>query len=356
MDIPFEQPLLRMETMPENKSAYETRALAACVEIGKLLTSTLELKEILRLILLKISELVEAENWSLLLRDDATGALTFNIVVGIDDSLFHGIRLMPGEGIAGLAAKTGEIQIIKDVQRDPLFLRRVDDITGFTTRSVICVPLKTHGKVLGVLEIINVKDTGFFESHYLPILTILSDYAAIAIENSHHCERILQLTVRDEYTGLYNARYLHQILGRIIDENQGNGGSVALVFADIDNFKEVVDTYGHLLGSQVLKEVGKTMEAFIQEPDILVKYGGDEFVIVMPGKTRQEAVARIETLMEAIRKTTYLPCEKRPVHVTASFGIALYPEDARTPRELLAQADHLMYSVKRSTKNGYRTL
>ena len=342
--------------MVEHSHTYETKALAACVEIGKLLTSTLDLQEILQRILLKISELVAAENWSLLLKDEENGALTFNIVVGMDNSPFQGITISPGEGVAGLAAVTGEIQIVHEAQKSPLFSRRVDDLTGFTTRSVVCVPLKIHGKILGVLEIINVKDMGLFETNDLPILTILSDYAAIAIENSRHCDRVFQLTIRYEYTGLYNARYLHQLLDQSIDDEvRGDSRPVALVFADIDNFKAVVDTYGHLLGSQVLKEVGRTMGAFIREPDILVKYGGDEFVIVMPGKTRGEAVALIETLMKEIRNTTYLSFEKEPVQVTASFGIALYPDDARTSRELLSLADHLMYSVKRPTKNGYRT-
>ena len=341
--------------MLEDCNTYETKALAACVEIGKLLTSTLDLQEILRRILLKISELVAAENWSLLLKDEQSGALTFSIVVGMDNAPFQGITISPGEGIAGFAVQTGEIQIVHEARRSPFFSKRVDDMTGFTTRSVICVPLKIHGKILGVFEIINVKDMGFFETTYLPILTILSDYAAIAIENSRHCDRVRQLTIRDEYTGLYNARYLHQLLDQCIDAVRENNRPVALVFADIDNFKAVVDTYGHLLGSQVLKEVGRTMAMFIHEPDILVKYGGDEFVIVMPGKTKKEAVVLIETLMTAIRNTTYLSSEEEAVHVTASFGIALYPDDARTSRELLSQADHLMYSVKRSTKNGYRT-
>ncbi|MBU0995763.1 MAG: sensor domain-containing diguanylate cyclase [Proteobacteria bacterium] len=339
--------------MKEKDKTYETRALAACVEVGKLLTSTLNLKEILRLIVVKVSELVEAENWSLLLKDEKTGELSFSIVVGIDESLFKGIRLAPGEGIAGIVAETGEIKIIQDVHADTCFYRKVDETTGFTTRSVICVPLKTHGKVLGVLEIVNVKDTTFFESHYLRILTILSDYAAIAIENSHHCDRIFQLTIRDEYTGLFNARYLHQILDGIIDQGKGEERQLALVFVDIDNFKEVVDTYGHLLGSQVLKEVGNTMSDCIHGNDILVKYGGDEYIIILPDKNRSEAISCVETIIDTIRKTTYLASETKPVYITASFGIALYPDDASTSRDLLSRADNMMYTIKRSTKNGY---
>jgi len=339
--------------MQNNKSDYETKALAACVEIGKLLTSTLDLQEILKLIVHKMSELIQAENWSLLLKDEETGELTFDIVVGVEEKLLKGVRLVPGEGIAGHVVETGRPKILQNVKDDPNFNRKVDKITGFHTQSVICVPLKTHGKVLGALEIVNVTDTVFFEETYFPILTILSDYAAIAIENSQHCNSIFRLSITDEYTGLYNARYLYQALDEIMDQYAGKDAQFALVFMDIDNFKDIVDTYGHLLGSMVLKEIGQTISSCIHERDILVKYGGDEYIIIFPDINRHGAISSVEEILFAIRNATYLESENHSVQVTASFGIAMYPDDESTPKELLIRADNIMYSVKRSTKNGY---
>lgn len=332
---------------------YEKRALAACVEVGKLLTSTLDLKEILNVIVIKVSQLIDAENWSLLLQDEKTGELSFDIVVGLETSLFKGIRLMPGEGIAGYAVKTCQPVIIKDAEKDDRFYRKVDELTGFKTKSIICIPLITHGNTLGVLEIVNVKDVSFFETKYLSMLKVLSDYAAIAIQNANYYGRIKRISITDEYTGLYNARFLHQCLDDMVIKCSESEEPFSVVFVDVDNFKGVVDTHGHLLGSRVLKELGQTIAACIHENDYLIKYGGDEFVIIFPGKSKKGAVSSVEEILCEIRNTTYLEKEDHPVKVTASFGIAVYPHDAKSPKELLMKADQLMYEVKGSTKDGY---
>ena len=339
--------------MHKNNTDYEKKALAACVEVGKLLTSTFDLNEILNVIVIKVSQLIDAENWSLLLLDEKTGELSFDIVVGLDDSLFRGVRLAPGEGIAGYAVKTGEPVVIPNAEGDPRFYRKVDEITGFKTKSIICIPLMTHGNILGAIEIVNVKDLSFFESKYLSVLKVLSDYAAIAIQNANYYHRIKRLSITDEYTGLYNARFLHQCLDNIIGKSAVSNDPFAVVFVDVDNFKYVVDTHGHLLGSRVLKELGQTISSCIHENEYLIKYGGDEFVIIFPGKNKKEAISSVEEILYEIRNTTYLKEESHPVKVTASFGISVYPDDSTTSRDLLAKADHLMYKVKRSTKNGY---
>jgi diguanylate cyclase (GGDEF)-like protein len=329
------------------------QAFEACMEVGKLLTSTLDLKEILKLIIVKVSQLIQAENWSLLLKDEETGELSFDIVVGVEEKRIMDVRLSPGEGIAGHVLETGEPIILQDVENDKNFYRKVDEITGFRTRSVICVPLKSKGKILGVIEIINVKDTSDFQAKYLPILQVLSDYAAIAIQNSHYCDRVLKLSITDEYTGLYNARFLYQYLENLIENDTDHQKQFAIIFVDIDNFKEIVDTYGHLNGSQLLKEIGHTMAACIGKKDILIKYGGDEYVLIFLDTNREQAITSVENILDTIRKTAYLSTESTPVRLTASFGIAMYPEDAVTPKKLLIKADQIMYSVKRTTKNGY---
>lgn len=336
----------------ETGQALEKRLVMACLEVGKLLTSTLDLEEILRLIVVKMSELIPAGPWSLLLKDPETGDLTFKIIVGVEEARVAGLRIGRGEGIAGHVAESGEGLFIEDVHRDPRFCRKVDDLTGFTTRSIVCVPLRTHGRVLGVIEVVNVRDVSRFRSEYLPGLTILADYAAIAIENSRFVARIRQMSITDEYTGLYNARHLHETLEDLLLGSGDPAETVAVVFVDIDEFKSVVDTYGHLLGSQVLKEVGETMASCLRPGDLLFKYGGDEFVIVLPGCGKQEALEAVRRILDRIRETSYLREEARPVKLTASFGVAVYPEDARHKKDLLLLADQAMYSVKTSTKNG----
>ena len=340
----------------KNEYLYETDALLACVEIGKTLTSTLDLKQILELIMVKVSRLIEAQNWSLLLKNEVTGKLTFDIVVGINRDLIKRVSLEPGEGISGHVVQTGAPMFLSDVNDDPRFSRKADELTGFKTKSIICVPLKIHGKILGVIEIINIKNMALFETKYFPFLTILTDYAAIAIENSRLFTKIQRMNVIDEYTGLYNARYLHQILEKLIENSARRNAEFAVVFVDIDNFKTVVDSHGHLLGTKMLKELGQTITDCLFEKDILVKYGGDEYVIILPNTNKNDAKKLIEKILSAIRETTYLKSESQPVKITASFGIAMYPADAGTIKDLLILADKTMYRVKNTTKDAVATL
>jgi diguanylate cyclase (GGDEF)-like protein len=325
--------------------------LRTCVEVGKLLTSTLNLKEILELIMRKVSQLIRAQHWSLLLKNEESGTLTFEIVVGISKQLFNGLHLLSGEGVASHVAETGRPVFIPDVNDSPLFNKKVDLHTGFITRSIICLPLIIRGKSLGVIEIVNVEDMKIFESEDFPILTILADYAAIAIENSRYVDKIKKMSITDEYTGLYNARYLHQILDEFFSKADQES-PLAIVFVDIDNFKSIVDTYGHLLGTNLLKELGDTISNHLSDHDILIKYGGDEYIILLPGKRKTEAAKHCEKILRAIRESTYLKSEAAPAKITASFGIASYPEDGAAKRELLISADNALFAVKNSTKNN----
>lgn len=343
---------MRDDPVDEATQGLEKRLALACLEVGKLLTSTLDLEEILRLIVLKMSELIPAGPWSLLLKDPETGELTFKIIVGVDQECVSGLRICKGEGIAGHVAESGESLFIEDVHKDPRFFQKVDHVTGFTTRSIVCVPLPTHGRILGVIEVVNVDDIPLFKSRYLSILTILADYAAIAIENARFVSHIRQMSITDEYTGLYNVRYLHQKLEEMLSGADARERQVAVVFVDLDDFKHVVDTYGHLMGTQVLKEVGETMASCLEPGDLLFKYGGDEYVILLPDRGKDSARRVVGEILDRIRETPYLKEEARPVRLTASFGIAVYPEDAGNKKDLLLLADQAMYSVKTSTKNG----
>lgn len=343
--------MIGTKPLPEDP-ACDTDRLRACVEIGKLLTSTLNLQEILELIMRKGSELIEARNWSLLLKDQTTGELTFDVVVGIDKEAVEGVRMPPGVGIAGQVAQTGEALFIPDVRADPRFNKGIDLKTGFTTESIMCVPLNSHGKTLGVIEVINVADMTVFQAEELPILRILADYAAVAIHNSLQVARIQRMSITDEYTGLYNARYLHDLVDRLVEEASKRRSRFAVAFVDVDDFKDVVDRHGHLAGSQILREIGETMASCLSDDDILIKYGGDEYVIVMPGKSKMEARRTAEQILAEISKATYLRSEAQLVTVTASFGVAGFPDDATTKKDLLIAADNSMYRIKKSTKNG----
>ena len=161
-------------------------------------------------------------------------------------------------------------------------------------------------------------------------------------------ERFRQLSVRDDLTGLYNTRYLYQALTALIAE----GAAVSILFVDLDRFKRVVDTHGHRKGSRAIQEVAATIRSCVAPPAWAVAYAGDEFVVVLPQVSREDAVNKAREISGRIRETPYLVGSGRPVRLTASFGVARYPDDAGDMEALLAVGDQALFSAKRSGRDG----
>ncbi len=164
-------------------------------------------------------------------------------------------------------------------------------------------------------------------------------------------DRVVRLSVTDDVSGFYNTRYLHRKLDRLLAAPASQDEEHSLVFFDLDNFKEVVDTHGHLLGSKMLKEVAQVVSHVLEEDDRIVRYGGDEYVVVLPRQGKTKALVKVALMQEAISSATFLDKETPGVFVTASFGLATYPQDARNKRELLAEADRCLFKSKRLGKN-----
>lgn len=162
--------------------------------------------------------------------------------------------------------------------------------------------------------------------------------------------KLQKLSLRDNLTGLYNTRFLYQALDRIIAESCASGRSFSLIFMDMDNFKRIVDTHGHLNGSQALREVARTIRSLIRAPGFGVAYGGDEFVLVLPGCDKARALAKAEAIRRKMQRTTYLSACSGGVALQASFGLAAFPEDAQDRTGLLGLADQAMFRVKQTQK------
>jgi diguanylate cyclase (GGDEF)-like protein len=323
--------------------------LLSCLELGKALTAELDATRLLNTVLKKVSALLPAEYWSLLLLDESTGELRFELSVDLDPAIIKDIRLRPGEGIAGRVALEQKPMVVTEVRASPLFSGRVDQLTGFTTKALLCVPLLFGGRTLGVLEVVNPQNLG---PSALPLLTIVADYVAIAVENTRRYQQIQALAVHDNLTGLYNTRYLYSALETLLATSAATAVPLSLLFLDIDDFKRVVDTHGHLNGSQVLQEVAATIRQCITAPAFGVSYGGDEFVVVLPGVGKCQALHQAEEIRQLLSQTAFLASQGLAVYIRASFGVATYPEDATDCTGLLALADHAMFAVKRRGKNA----
>jgi len=159
-------------------------------------------------------------------------------------------------------------------------------------------------------------------------------------------DRVMKLAVTDDVSGFNNTRYLHRYLDRLLEAPGSKTPEVCLVFFDLDNFKRLVDTHGHLLGSKALREVAQTVAQVLEPDDRLVRYGGDEFIAILPRQSKGDAFHKVAHMKRCILSTPFLQKEGISAHLTASFGLACYPGDAKDKRELLAEADRCLFQSK----------
>ena len=326
--------------------------LSTLVEIGKALTSTLSRQDVLNVVMEKVSLLLHSKIWSLLLADEKSGEMTFEIAVSPAAEKLKGLRLKKGEGIAGWVAEHGEPLVIPDAKKDDRFSDQIDKATSYETRSVICVPLKSKNRTLGVIELINTDTKESFSESDLPILTTIADYVAIAIENALYFETINELIITDDLTSLYNSRHFSELIDYEIERAKRYNNKLSLVFFDIDYFKKVNDTHGHLVGSRILSEIGALVKKSTRRSNLAARYGGDEFVILLPSTDKAGAIKMANDLLDIIRNNKFKADDDTPINLTASFGVATYPTDADDKPELVRLADMAMYSVKESGRNG----
>jgi len=162
--------------------------------------------------------------------------------------------------------------------------------------------------------------------------------------------RLREQAVRDPLTGLYNRHYLNEALGRELDRACRQDLRVGVVLADIDHFKAVNDTYGHTAGDEVLKTIGALLQRSLREYDFSCRYGGEEFLLVLPGIEPDTARKRIEQVRAAV-KTTKVRFEASVIKVTASFGIAMFPTHGASGGALIAAADSALYAAKNGGRN-----
>ena len=351
-----ERGLERKRLLAENRQLLtdleqRVRELSTFNLIAKTLNSTLNLKEVLDIVMNKIKDLIRAEAWSILMLDEATNELVFEAALGEKGDKVREMRLAMGQGVAGWVAQHREPVIVPDVATDQRFFRGVDQRTGFKTKSIIATPLISRGRLLGVMEIMNKIGDQPFNEKDLELLQILADHAAIAIENARLYERARRLAITDDLTGLYNSRQCDLFMKEALKQARASGQPLAVVFLDLDHMKEVDDTYGHLLGGQALKEVADRISSLIKPPDMASRYGGDEYVLVLPGKGPQEAMALAEDIRRMIEAEPFLTSHRLSCRITASLGIACFPQHGTTTDELLSRADKAMYQVKETGKN-----
>jgi diguanylate cyclase (GGDEF)-like protein len=334
-----------------NDSRPSRADLSAFHEIAHALTSSQDLDSVLNAIMRHMESLFRPEAWTLLLADERRRDLCYAIGDARFGRRLVDLRVAYGEGVAGLVAEQGEPLIVRDASSEMGVKEAFDPRLGLAVRSAVSVPLRSRLRTLGVIQLLNLPAESFSE-YSLSSLTVLSDFAAIAIENARAFKRVQELTITDECTGLYNLRHFDNVLPHEMARCERLPAFLSLIFVDLDHFKLVNDQYGHQVGSQLLAMVGATIKGQVRSIDKTFRYGGDEFVVLLPDTGKLKAVDVANRLLMTLRKTSHAISPTLRLNVRASIGVSSYPEDGKSAQELLRAADARMYGVKGASRDG----
>ncbi|MFZ0307783.1 MAG: diguanylate cyclase [Candidatus Sulfotelmatobacter sp.] len=215
----------------------------------------------------------------------------------------------------------------------------------------LCVPILAQGETLGILHFQATDEVPHLEASQISFKTTFAGQLGLSIANIRLREALRTQSVRDALTGLYNRRYLEEILEREVRRATRASQSLGVLMIDLDHFKNFNDTYGHDAGDAVLRETGASLTKGIRAEDFVCRFGGEEFVVILPTANVEAACARAERLRLKMKELTVLHQGKSMGMLTISVGVAVFPEHGSSPKELMAAADAALYEAKRNGRD-----
>jgi diguanylate cyclase (GGDEF)-like protein len=333
-----------------------TRDLRASFELVASLHFTNDQVSAANAALAGLAPLVEADRWTIYLTSEASG----NQMMSLEPLAVRGLtagersvseadwqRALLGKALAlsGLESKAAREAVSKTQT-----IKRAEG-----GRRIIAVPLVSGERVMGVLEGVREgTNRRAFTRANARLLDALALPIASALSNSLRIAEAERLSQTDDLTKLHNARYLRQFLLGEVRRARRYNSSVAALFFDLDDFKHVNDVHGHLVGSHVLMEMATIILSSVRDTDVVARYGGDEFVVILPESNVEQAAFVAERVRQKIERNAFTGGRGLRLELTASFGVATFPAHAQSPQQLVANADAAMYEAKAAGKNCVR--
>ncbi len=312
-------------------------------EIGKAIGSDKGLQYLFETISELVCGLLDADACSVMLLDSSRTVLLGKAAHGLEAGRIHEISFHVGEGIAGWVAAHGEPTRIDDCARDPRFL--VFDDSESRIRSMVCVPLIARGETVGVLTVTDSTPCVFSDDD-VELVGFIAKTIALDMENM----RLRKVSVTDPLTGAYNREFLQHRLPAELSLAHQRSQSLAMAMVDVDHFKLVNDRFGHDVGDEVLSEVARRLRGAIRSTDLLVRYGGEEFLVVLPDADLGRACEIGERVRAALQAEAIQTSSGATIETRVSVGVAaLTPEDDAAT--LIRRADTALYSAKGRGRN-----
>jgi diguanylate cyclase (GGDEF)-like protein len=312
--------------------------------VTRIVADTEDLDELFRVLVREIRQTFQMTGVGILIRDPDSATLTVKAADGESDAGVADLKLELGKGLTGVAAATGKTQYAPDVTRDPRYIPADPRI-----RSELAVPLMNKDEVVGVLNLES-SALGAFPEEDRRVAEIVAAQIAQLLTRSLLYERMATMAITDGLTGLFNYRHFFERLESEFKRSVRYAYPLSLIMIDIDFFKEFNDAGGHLAGDVALKKIAELITESVRETDVVSRYGGEEFAVILPlchESTAEEVAQRIRTTIEQAG----LRGRENAPPLTVSIGISTAPQNATTHEELVRRADDAMYASKHQGRN-----
>jgi diguanylate cyclase (GGDEF)-like protein len=347
--VPFQltdfEAFYRDGNLAVNRTRFEYRREGTLLQIIKEIALTMELDGLVNILVDSAMELTGADGGAILLLDEKSNMLVLKAVRG-----FSGTDRTAE--IFGLPEK--EFYEILS-RRQPVLLRPDPPVyvpSGQQVAAIIVTPTWWKDQALAELVMVKYAGSTDFTRDDFKVLSLLNEEIAGAVHNAIIHYKTKELTIKDDLTEAYNRRYFEHYLDEEFVRAKRYGSNISLIFFDVDNLKEVNVKYGHLTGSKTLQEVAHRIILTVRGIDKVVRYGGDEFCVVLPETDTQGAYQVADRIRNTIASRPFRVSDNAQVALTGSIGIASFPTHASTKEELVRQADRAMFTIKNQSKNA----
>lgn len=324
--------------------------LSTLYEIGQGLSATIELPELLEQITHLLEEHVKMREFSILMLDDEQRFLQVKTASGFQDGArFAEMIYQVGEGVSGEVARTGNALYIRDTRKDQRYMKARGELQS--DGSLLSLPLSYKQDVFGVVNFGRAGKNAFSKNE-IQFFSLVANQVALAIANARLYTKTRELSVRDELTGLYNRRHFLKVMQLEWKRAVRFRRDLSLLMIDVDHFKSYNDTFGHLHGDQVLRMMSAVLQRNLREVDTIARFGGEEFIALLPDTDRAGAQKVGEKLRRYVENEHFpMPQEGKLGSLTVSIGIAGYPADAMQQEDLIDHADIALYEAKDTGRN-----
>lgn len=359
-ELTVAQEELRYQSILEDKNreiehfnrelSLHNKELSVLLQITQEMSTTLDLNSLIEKILNALKGLLDCQVVILLMYNPGSETLEVSQTLGIDREALTDVTFKLTEGISGESARTKKTNYVPDLKIDKRYLSYKKTLTVFG--SMLSIPLISHNKLSGVLNLHKDKIQSFSDDE-IALSEAVASQAAIAIENAKLYQIATELAITDELTGLSNRRHFHDILNRELTLTQRYSSSLSLIMIDIDHFKKYNDYHGHLQGDVVLKKVATSLLHNTRRIDLTCRFGGEEFIILLPKATAMGAIIAAEKLRSVIEAESFAGEEESQPggRLTLSLGVSNYPDDTADINNLLELADQALYKAKDQGRN-----